>query len=98
MDVGPVLDLDDVVASRVCALAGRAEVRDYIDTAAALDRYSIDCLINLARQLDPGLTDQDFADAGRRLDRLDDAVFTRYGLTPDNVAQLRSQLAAWPRN
>ncbi|MBO0879869.1 MAG: hypothetical protein J2P17_05780, partial [Mycobacterium sp.] len=97
MDVGPVLDLDDVVASKVCALAGRAEVRDYIDTAAALDRYSIDRLIRLARQLDPGLTDQDFADAGRRLDRLDDAVFTRYGLTSDDVAQLRSRLAAWPR-
>jgi hypothetical protein len=44
------------------------------------------------------LTDQDFADAGRRLDRLDDAVFTRYGLTPDDVAQLRGRLAAWPRH
>ena len=36
MDVGPVLRLEDVVGGKVCALAGRAEPRDYIDTAAAL--------------------------------------------------------------
>lgn len=46
MDVGPVLDLDDVVAGKVVALASRAAERDYVDTAAAMDRgYSVSKLI-----------------------------------------------------
>jgi hypothetical protein len=97
MDVGPVLDLEDVVGSKVCALAGRAEVRDFVDTAAALSRYSVPELIGFARRLDPGLTDEDFADAGARLDRLADHVFSRYGLSPADVTRLRERLSAWPR-
>jgi hypothetical protein len=97
MDVGPVLDLDDVVGSKVCALAGRAELRDFVDTAAALARYTVAELIGLARRLDPGLTDEDFADAGRRLDRLGDAAFARYGLGKRDVTRLRKRMAAWPR-
>src|ERR1700733_12934572 len=64
MDIGPVLDLEDVIGGKVCALASRAEPRDYVDTAAALDRYSVAQMISFARRLDPGLTDRDFADAG----------------------------------
>jgi len=97
MDVGPVLDLEDVVGGKVCALASRAEPRDYIDTAAALDRYSIEEMIGFARRLDPGLTDQDFADAGRRLDQWGDGVFRPYGLGPEEAARLRKCFAAWPR-
>jgi Nucleotidyl transferase AbiEii toxin, Type IV TA system len=97
MDVGPVLDLEDVVGSKVCALASRAEVRDFVDTAAALQRYTVAELIGFARRLDPGLTDEDFADAGARLDRLADRVFDRYGLSPADVTRLRARLAGWPR-
>ena len=97
MDVGPVLDLEDVVGGKVCALASRAEPRDYVDTAAALDRYSIEEMIGFARRLDPGLTDRDFADAGRRLDRWGDGIFRAFGLGPQAVARLRDRFAAWPR-
>ena len=97
MDIGPVLDLEDVVGGKVCALASRAYERDYADTAAALDHYTIDQLIAFARRLDPGLTDQDFADAGRRLDKLSDQRFIAFGLAPEGVARLRRRLAAWPR-
>lgn len=38
MESGPVLDLEDVIGGKVCALASRAAPRDYLDTAAALDR------------------------------------------------------------
>jgi hypothetical protein len=34
--VGPVLHADDAVANKVCALFGRAEVRDYVDVDAIL--------------------------------------------------------------
>jgi len=97
MDVGPVLDLEDVVGGKVCALASRAYDRDYVDTAAALGRYSVDQVIGFARRLDPGLEDRDFRDAGRRLDRMEDEAFARFGLTPRDVAVLRARFAAWPR-
>ena len=76
----------------------RAEERDAIDVAAALETYTVSQLIDLARQLEPGLEDEDFADAGRRLDRLSDKVFARYELGPEDVAQLRKRFAAWPRS
>jgi hypothetical protein len=86
-----------VVGGKVCALASRAEPRDYLDTAAALDRYSIEQMIGFARRLDPGLTRQDFVDAGRRLDQWGDRVFAPFGLAPADVARLRERFAAWPR-
>lgn len=99
MEVGPVLDLADVIGGKVCALASRVEPRDYIDTAAALRRgYTPAQLIDFAGRLDPGLTARDFADAGQQLDRLPDRVFARYGLNPDDVAGLRQQFATWPRS
>ena len=98
MDVGPVLDLEDLAGSKVCALASRVEPRDYVDTAAALQRYTVDQLISFASRLDPGLEARDFADAGTQLDRMPDGLFTRYGLSPEDVARLRAQFAVWPRS
>lgn len=97
MDVGPVLDLQDVAGGKVCALASRVEPRDYADTAAMLEQYSPAELIGFARRLDPGLTARDFADAGRQLDEIDDEAFARYGLSPHDVATLRDRFAVWPR-
>lgn len=98
MDIGPVLDLEDVVGGKVCALASRVEPRDFADVAAALERYTPAQLIGFARRLDPGLTAQDFADAGLRLDQMDDRAFAEIGLSPPDVTRLRERLAAWPRS
>jgi hypothetical protein len=98
MDLGPVLDLEDVVGWKVCALASRVEPRDYVDTAAALGRFTVGQLIGLAKHLDPGLTDRDFADAGRQLDRMPDGLFARYGLSPAGVTLLRERFTDWPRS
>jgi hypothetical protein len=97
MDIGPVLDLEDVIGGKVCALASRAEPRDYVDTAAALGHYSIEQMLGFARRLDPGLTDRDFADAGQRLDQWGDGVFAPFSLNRQDVAALRERFAAWPR-
>ena len=97
MDIGPVLDLEDVVGGKLCALASRVEPRDYVDTAAAMGRYSMEQMIGFARRLDPGLTDRDFADAVRRLDQWGDGVFAPFGLSPQDAAMLRQRFAAWPR-
>ncbi len=98
MDVGPVLDLEDVVGGKMCALASRVEPRDYVDVAAALGRYRREQMIGFARRLDPGLTDSDFADAARRLDQWGDRVFAPFGLSPADVALLRERFASWPRS
>jgi hypothetical protein len=98
MDVGPVLDLEDVVGGKMCALASRVEPRDYVDVAAALGRYSREQMIGFARRLDPGLTDSDFADAARRLDQWGDRIFGSFGLGPEDVSLLRERFASWPRS
>lgn len=97
-DVGPVLTLEDVVGGKVCALAGRAYERDYLDTAAALELYSPAELIGFARRLDPGLEGRDFAEAGQRLDQMPDSAFSVFGLSAADVARLRERFAAWPRD
>jgi hypothetical protein len=94
MDVGPVMHLDDLVATKVAALVNRREVRDYIDVAAALSRYSLERMLELAHAADPALDPDDIADAGRYLDRLDDTRFAVYGV---EAAQVRRRLTAWPR-
>ena len=97
MDLGPVMHLDDLVATKVAALVNRREVRDYIDVAAALQRYPLHRVLELARAHDPALDPDDIADAGRYLDRVDDARFAVYGLAAPQVAALRARLACWPR-
>ena len=98
MEFGPVLDLEDVVGGKVCALASRVEPRDYVDTAAVLERYTAEQVIGFARRLDPGLTDQDFAEAVERLDQWGDGVFASFGLGAAGIAELRARFAAWPRS
>jgi hypothetical protein len=97
MDLGPVMHLDDLVATKVAALVNRREVRDYIDVAAALERYPLPRVLELAHAADPALDPEDIADAGRYLDRLDDARFALYGLGPAEITDLRARLAQWPR-
>jgi hypothetical protein len=97
MEFGPVLDLEDAIGGKIGALATRAVPRDYLDTAAALDRYTVAELIGFARRLDPGLTDEDFADAARRLDQVEDGWFASLGLSGQDVAALRERFATWPR-
>ena len=98
MDIGPVLDLEDVIGGKVCALASRSYERDYVDTAATLARYSTEQVIGFARRLDPGLEDRDFAEAGQRLDQMPDQAFTPLGLGPGDIAVLRDRFADWPRS
>jgi hypothetical protein len=98
MQIGPVLHLDDAVASKVTAMIGRGLPRDYIDVAAALRRYDRAALLRLAFHRDPGLRVLDVAHCMQLLDRLPDAPFADYGLTDDDVRQVRHELQNWPRD
>jgi hypothetical protein len=98
MQIGPVLHVDDAVASKVTAMIGRGLPRDYIDVAAALRRYDRSDLLRLAFRRDPGLRIIDVALSMQLLDRLPDAPFADYGLTDDDVLQVRRSLQDWPRD
>jgi hypothetical protein len=98
LDVGPVLHLDDAVGSKTTALLGRALPRDFIDVAAALDRYTRPELLELAFTRDPGLRAADAALAAQQLDRLHDDQFTPYQLTGADITALRMRFASWPRD
>jgi len=95
--IGPVLHADDAVANKVCALFGRAEVRDYIDVDAILasGRYTEDDLVSLAAGHDPGFDRSWFADALSAIDRLPDSLFAAYGLTAPDMAGLRLRMTGW---
>jgi hypothetical protein len=97
MEFGPVPGLQDALGGKVAALASRSYERDYWDTSAALQRYTPEQLIGFARRLDPGLQAEDFADAGRRLDRTSDEAFADLGLTAQDIATLRQRFTGWPR-
>jgi hypothetical protein len=98
MTIGPVLHLEDLMASKVCALGARGEVRDYVDVAAALGHgYDRLQLIAMAQEIDRGLTAEDFVVAMRRLDALAYAAFAQYGSDAGAVAELRGRFADWPR-
>jgi hypothetical protein len=94
--VGPVLAVDDVVASKACCLVERADPRDFVDVAEALRRWTVAELIAMARVANPDLEDHEFAAAGQMLDGLPDETFTRYGsdLSP---TEIRERFRDWPR-
>lgn len=95
--IGPVLHADDAVANKVCALFGRAEVRDYVDVDAILasGRYSEDELLTLAADHDPGFDRQWFAEALAAIDRLPEGLFRPYGLASQDVSGLKERMKGW---
>ncbi|PWU51193.1 hypothetical protein DLJ46_05380 [Micromonospora globispora] len=97
MDLGPVMDVRDLIANKTAALVNRREVRDYIDVSAALHHYDVTELLELARQVDPALDLAEVRAAGRYLDEVPDRRFARYGLDAAQVTEVRRRMAVWPR-
>ncbi|MFY1649795.1 nucleotidyl transferase AbiEii/AbiGii toxin family protein [Solwaraspora sp. WMMB762] len=95
--IGPVLHPADAVANKLCALFGRAEVRDYIDVYGVLrdGRYSGSEMLRLAADHDPGFDRQVFAEALRAVRRFPDSAFDPYRLSPDEIVTLCNHLLAW---
>jgi hypothetical protein len=78
------------VANKVCALFGRAEVRDYVDVDAILTsgRYTGEESLGLAADHDPGFDQLLFAEALAAIDRLPDST----DLTPVSGSGVCSQV------
>ena len=98
----PVLDLEDLVASKVAALLSRGAARDYIDVSTVHDRfgagYDQHALLRLAFTRDPGLPAADAAIAARRLVQLPNSEFATYGLSPADIRHVREAFANWSRD
>ena len=90
---GPVLALEDVIGTKVRALADRGAARDLIDVRAASSLYSTADLETLA----VGMRG---TSSGWRIlldgaEWFDDEAFTAYGLTECDVSDLRIWARTW---
>ncbi|MFF2852091.1 nucleotidyl transferase AbiEii/AbiGii toxin family protein [Streptomyces sp. NPDC058001] len=95
-EYGPVLSLDDVIGTKVRALADRGAVRDLIDVHAATRHRSTADLETLGRRharFEFSL--HDLRDRLNGAEWWDDEDFTDYGLSPGQVADLRAWALAW---
>ncbi|WP_406503106.1 nucleotidyl transferase AbiEii/AbiGii toxin family protein [Streptomyces sp. NBC_00212] len=93
---GPVLALDDVIGTKVRALADRGAVRDLIDIHAASQHRSTADLESLGRRharFEFSL--HDLRDRLAGADWLVDEEFAAYGLDPDQIQALRTWAVAW---
>ncbi len=98
-DIGPVLTVNDVLASKTLAMVDRAAARDFIDVSEAMRQgWSPEQLIALAWQLNPDDYDADyFTQVLPNLADLDDFEFTQYGLGDRQVKELRQLFEQqWP--
>jgi hypothetical protein len=95
MDVGPVVDLEDLVVMKVRALGDRGLPRDVIDVHAACRYYSVVELEQLGAR---GEGDFDLAELRDRLESVvwvSDEEFATYGLSPEDIAELRRWALEW---
>ncbi len=53
-DVGLVLDMRELAADKMCALFGRAEIRDVMDLGALSERFTVEQMATWAKEKDPG--------------------------------------------
>ncbi|MFF3845720.1 nucleotidyl transferase AbiEii/AbiGii toxin family protein [Streptomyces sp. NPDC002328] len=95
-ELGLTLSLDDVVGTKVRALADRGLARDLIDVHAAAERWSHPELEELGRR--HARDTLDLTDLQARLtgaEMIDDVEFASYGLDGNAVAALRLWAQEW---
>ncbi|UIX33455.1 nucleotidyl transferase AbiEii/AbiGii toxin family protein [Streptomyces sp. GQFP] len=93
---GPVLAFDDVIGTKVRALADRGAVRDLIDVHAAADSHTLQDLERLGERHGRGeFRLQDLRERLGGAEWLDDDEFAAYGLTPDATEELRIWAQQW---
>lgn len=97
--VGPVLDIEDAVASKVGALYSRGEPRDFLDVDAIRrsGRFTDEVLLEAAANHDPGFDTTMFAQQLMLVDRLGPDDVSEYGLAPEDLAGVQRRLRSWIR-
>jgi predicted nucleotidyltransferase component of viral defense system len=97
MSYGPVLALDDVIGTKVRALAGRGLPRDLIDIHAASRLCSNIELESLGRRhaWDEQFSLSELKARHDGAEWYDDQAFTEYGLSVGQITDLRRWAQAW---
>jgi hypothetical protein len=97
MEIGPVLALDDAVGMKVAALHDRATHRDFIDVHAAATRadYTLADLERLGAAHKPGFSAEELIDRLTAIELRADQRFYDYGLTAEQVDEMRRWAMAW---
>jgi hypothetical protein len=96
---GPVLALDDVIGTKVRALADRGAVRDLIDVHAASRLYTNAELESLgARHARDEFGLDELATRLGGAEWYEDEAFSAYGVSDEDVAALRAWAIAWADN
>ncbi|MFE2543483.1 nucleotidyl transferase AbiEii/AbiGii toxin family protein [Actinacidiphila glaucinigra] len=95
-EYGPVLSLDDVIGTKVRALADRGAVRDLIDVHAASHHRSKADLENLGRRhARYAFSLEDLRERLVGADWWDDQDYADYGLQPEQIEALRTWALQW---
>ncbi|MGP3982909.1 nucleotidyl transferase AbiEii/AbiGii toxin family protein [Streptomyces sp. KR80] len=95
-EYGPVLALDDVIGTKVRALADRGAVRDLIDVHAAVDHRTTADLERLGeRHGRDEFRLEDLRDRLAGAEWYDNEEFTAHGLTETKIADLRTWAQHW---
>ncbi|MFJ9667358.1 nucleotidyl transferase AbiEii/AbiGii toxin family protein [Streptomyces sp. NPDC101219] len=93
---GPVLSLDDVIGTKVRALADRGTVRDLIDVQAASRHRSTADLESLGRRrAHDEFSLEDLRDRLTGADWYEDEDYAAYGLTSRQIAELKAWALEW---
>ncbi|MEU4685625.1 nucleotidyl transferase AbiEii/AbiGii toxin family protein [Streptomyces xinghaiensis] len=93
---GPVLSLDDVIGTKVRALADRGTVRDLIDVQAASRHRSTADLENLGRRrAEDEFSLEDLHDRLTGADWYEDEDYAAYGLDSGQIEELKAWALAW---
>jgi predicted nucleotidyltransferase component of viral defense system len=93
---GPVLSLDDVIGTKVRALADRGTVRDLIDVQAASRHRSTADLESLGRRrAHDDFSLEDLRDRLIGADWYEDEDYTAYGLTSRQTEELKAWALEW---
>jgi hypothetical protein len=95
-EYGPVLALDDVIGTKVRALADRGAARDLIDVNAAFSLHGFAELENLGRR--HARDEFRLEDLAARLDGaewFEDDAFAAYGLGDQEIAAIRAWARTW---
>lgn len=97
LGVGPVLSLVDAAGSKVAALYGRAEARDYLDVDAirAFGRFTDEQLVTAAAERDPGFALSIFIAQLAAASRIRPAQVARYGIDAAELDAITARFVQW---
>ncbi|MGK5629458.1 nucleotidyl transferase AbiEii/AbiGii toxin family protein [Streptomyces sp. URMC 123] len=97
-ELGPALALEDLMGTKVRALADRGLPADVVDVFAARQTLPPAELELLGARHDEDFDLSDLHDRLEALEWVGDGEFLAYGLTEDEIAELRAWAVAWQQD